>query len=270
MSRKTRKPVSILMAIAMIATLFLSPTTLSSVRAAAEAKLTVSSTSALPGSTVTVDVSIADNPGILGATLKLEYDEGLTLTDGVNGSAFGALVMTKPGQFVSGCKFMWDGQDLSADQIKDGTILTLTFNIAEDAADGTEYNVKVTCEDAADKDLNPVNVTVTNGKVGVLSYKPGDVNGDDKVNSTDVILMRRFIAGGYNVTINENAANVNGDTKVNSTDVILLRRFIAGGYGVELVGPKVTGHTHTMQTIAKVDPTCTEDGNIAYSHYDFR
>lgn len=63
---------------------------------------------------------------------------------------------------------------------------------------------------------------------------PGDLNGDSQVNSTDVILLRRFIAGGYSVSINEDAADVNADGMLNSSDVILIRRYIAGGYGVEL------------------------------------
>lgn len=63
---------------------------------------------------------------------------------------------------------------------------------------------------------------------------PGDLNADGTINSTDVILLRRYIAGGYGVSINEKAADVNDDGKINSSDVILIRRFIAGGYGVEL------------------------------------
>ena len=62
----------------------------------------------------------------------------------------------------------------------------------------------------------------------------GDVNGDGKINGTDISLTRRYIAGGYDVTIIEAAADVNGDGKINGTDISLIRRYIAGGYGVEL------------------------------------
>ena len=57
----------------------------------------------------------------------------------------------------------------------------------------------------------------------------GDVNGDGKVNSRDVILLRQYIAG-WNVEIDLAAANVNGDAndKVNSLDMILLRQYVAG------------------------------------------
>ena len=69
----------------------------------------------------------------------------------------------------------------------------------------------------------------------------GNLNDDGTINSTDVILLRRYIAGGYGISINEQAADVNADGKINSSDVILLRRYIAGGYGVILKSPDNTG-----------------------------
>ena len=66
------------------------------------------------------------------------------------------------------------------------------------------------------------------------SVNPGDVDRNAQVNTTDVILMRRWIAGGYGVAIDQNAADVDGNGVINTTDVILMRRYIAGGYGIEL------------------------------------
>ena len=65
-------------------------------------------------------------------------------------------------------------------------------------------------------------------------YLPGDLNGDGLVSSTDVVFLRRHIAGGYNITVNEAAGDVNADGILNTTDVVTIRRYIAGGYGVEL------------------------------------
>ncbi len=70
--------------------------------------------------------------------------------------------------------------------------------------------------------------------VMAIDYIPGDVNGDNVVTGKDVTLIRRYIAGGYNVTINEAAADVNDDGYITGKDVTLIRRYIAGGYGVEL------------------------------------
>jgi hypothetical protein len=63
---------------------------------------------------------------------------------------------------------------------------------------------------------------------------PGDVNGDGSVNLKDVTLIRRSIAGGWNITMDESAADVNGDHAVNLKDVTLIRRYIAGGWNVTL------------------------------------
>lgn len=57
----------------------------------------------------------------------------------------------------------------------------------------------------------------------------GDVNGDNKVNSTDYSLLRRHI---LNITVLKgsalDAADLNGDGRVNSTDYSYLRRVILG------------------------------------------
>ena len=60
----------------------------------------------------------------------------------------------------------------------------------------------------------------------------GDLNGDGYVNLKDVTILRRYIAGGWDIVIDESAADLNGDGAVNLKDVTLLRRKIAGGWDV--------------------------------------
>lgn len=227
--------------------------------------IAVQSVADTAGAEIDVAVTIDNNPGVLGATLKITYDAGLTLTGATAGEAFSALNMTKPGKFTSPCNFIWDGQELNADDIADGTIVTLHFTIADDAVSGSEYNIKVsyTDGDIVDMYLNPVEVGLTNGTVSVMDYLYGDLNGDRKVNTTDIIMLRRSIADGYAVTINELAADVNNDQRRNATDVILMRRYIAGGYGVTF--PYISDKcNHVMVATAYKEPTYTEEGNIAY------
>ena len=116
-----------------------------------------------------------------------------------------------------------------------------------------------------DADLNAVDVKTEDGEIGISAFTPGDLNEDNKINSTDVIMMRRQIAGGYEQTINEKACDVNEDGRINSADVILVRRYIAGGYGVNL-GTTTEKHTHTMKAVEAKEATCTEKGNQAYYH----
>ena len=64
--------------------------------------------------------------------------------------------------------------------------------------------------------------------------KIGDLNYDDKVNSTDYSLLKRYILGLLTFNSEEEeerfrkAADLNEDNKVNSTDYALLRRTILG------------------------------------------
>lgn len=220
-----------------------------------------------PGTSVEVNVEIENNPGIIGALLSVNYDDGLTLVNATTGSAFAPLAMTNPGEFKSPCNFSWDAPDIAKEDIKDGVILTLTFEISETVTPGTKLNIGVSADDDAfiDSSLTPVELNITNNEIIAINYLPGDVNNDGKVNMTDVVLLRRDITGGYNVSVNKSAEDVNADGKVNMTDVVLIRRYITGGYGVVLL-PSELKHTHTMEEIKRIEATCTDAGNIAYWH----
>lgn len=226
--------------------------------------ITVQSVTAAAGTTVDVPVVVQNNPGILGATLKFTYDPTLTLQSVTNGSAFSSLTMTKPGVFTSPCKVMWDGQDLDEDDIKDGNILILKFAVPNDATEGTTYNISASYEDGdfVDYNLDSIGLSITNGAITVVNIKYGDLDGNELVNNTDVIRMRRHIAGGYDQTINEIAADVNLDTNINTTDVIILRRFIAGGYGIDELPYVVC--KHELQHFDAIAATETDEGNKEY------
>ncbi len=63
----------------------------------------------------------------------------------------------------------------------------------------------------------------------------GDVNMDGEVNTADIVLIKRMIAGGWNVRILEENADVNADGLIDLRDVICICRFLAGGWGATLV-----------------------------------
>ena len=68
----------------------------------------------------------------------------------------------------------------------------------------------------------------------MITYIPGDINDDGVVNAKDITTLRRFLAGGYDATVNESFVDVNKDGAVNAKDITTLRRYLAGGYGIEL------------------------------------
>ena len=155
---------------------------------------------------------------------------------------------------------------IKEEDIKDGTILTLTFEVSKDVQTKKPLNVKAEIADGDfyDNNLNYVEATTESGSITALDFTPGDLNGDGKINIKDVVLIRRYIIGDYDTKINENASNVDDDGKVNSADVILLRRYIAGGYGVELKAPSSLPCDHTMEQVDYKSATCTEEGNSKY------
>ena len=224
---KIKKSISLLLSIVLILSVF-API---SVFADGNPVITVQSVAETAGSTVNIAVTIKNNPGILGATLKFSYDDNLTLLNASSGEAFSALTMTKPGNLSSPCNFVWDGQDLNDDDIKDGNVITLKFAINENTAAGTKCMINVSYDsgDIVDKNLSAINPELVNGCITVIDYLPGDLNSDRKINSTDIIMLRRHIAGKYEQTINELAGDVNADGKFNSTDIIMLRRYVADG-----------------------------------------
>lgn len=130
---------------------------------------------------------------------------------------------------------LWDGVD--ADQ-SDGTILKLTFRVSDTAAEG-DYTIRLNCQkgDVLDGNLEDAALQLQQGTVSVVSFTYGDVNNDGEINMKDLGMLRRYLAGGYDLTdfVSE-AADVNGDGEVTVKDLGILRRYLAGGYDIALGG----------------------------------
>lgn len=261
---KTKKLLSVFLALLMMLTVF--PASMIA-NAANATTVTVESVNAGPGSNVEVNINVKNNPGILAANFTVTYDKGLTLIDSKSEDAFSALSMTKPENYNSPCKFGWDALEIADEDIKDGTILTLTFSVDKGVSANSKLNVKLSYQNGniIDSDLNDIPVTINNGSVTIIDYIPGDINGDGTIDLKDVTLVRRLVTG-YSVTANKLAADVNGDGEITMKDVVLIRRYVvdAEGYGVTLVPGGSNVHTHTMTATAAKAATCTENGNIAY------
>lgn len=270
-----RRMISAILVLAMLLSMFVTP--FYAFAETGDCTITVETVDANPDSTVDVNVSIKNNPGILGATLKVSWDNRLSLVSSQNGEAFSALDLTASKK--NGGNFVWYKTDIADEDIQDGVILTLTYSVPADVDEGAFLNVSVSYEDGDinDKNLESVYPTITTGGVNVVSYTPGDVNDDGKINTMDLILISRYIADGcttdpegYNVSLNVKAANVNGDTKINTIDLIWISRYIADGcttdpdgYNIKFVSSKPQC-VHSMIKTDAVAATCTEDGNIEY------
>ena len=70
--------------------------------------------------------------------------------------------------------------------------------------------------------------------IPMLTVASADLNDDGRVNAKDIVLLMRYIAGGYGVELTTDAADLNRDGIVNTKDAVALMRYIAGGYDVVL------------------------------------
>ena len=243
------------------------------------AVLAVEGTWGNPGETVDVNLVLTENPGILGATFTVSWGDGLTLEADASGEAFAELTYQRPSRYVAaGTNFVWYGNEVG--EVADGTILTLTFRVSETVENNDILPIRVTYTygDIIDGNDNDVAVDITDGYVRVLTYKPGDTNGDGRVNARDLVNMSQYISDGnmtdpegYNAVVDEGACDVTGDGRINARDLILLSQYIsdggtvADGYNAKLQPAKMPECSHpNMQEHAAIEATCTEDGNVAY------
>ena len=131
--------------------------------------LVVNSVEVVPGDkNVKITIDVKNNPGILGMSFAINYDESIAkLTKVESGTALENILTFTPAKKLSaGCSFVWDGTEIQTDQIKDGTILVLYFDIVENANEG-KYSVDISYEDGniVDYKLIPINMNVQNGKI---------------------------------------------------------------------------------------------------------
>lgn len=249
-----------------------------------EAVITVEEIWGNPGKTVVLNMVISKNPGILGATITVSWDEDLTLVADVSGEAFNHMTYTSPSRYVaSGTNFVWFGNEVN--EAIDGTILTLTFKVAETAQNNDILPVRVsyTHGDIIDQNDNDVTLSVVDGHIRAITYQPGDVTGDGRVNARDLVRLSQYISDGcktdsegYNAEVVEDACDVTGDGRVNARDLIKLSQYISDGsqtnpdgYNAVLKPAKMPEcqHTNLQETPAKA-ATCTEDGNVEYWYCD--
>lgn len=238
--------------------------------ASPEMTLRTEAVSGTAGSEVKVRLLLEGNPGVTSMALTLTYGSFLTLKSvEFNTEEMGGQTQLPP-TLNSPVKLMWlkSTENFTTEK---ATFATLTFQISESATDNSVANLTIT-HDPEDIyrlgsiGFEDIKLTVVDGSVTVYPCKPGDINGDDKVNNKDVSTLMQHLAG-WNVAVNEPALDTNGDGKVNNKDVSNLMQFLAGWDVTLHCGGTVSQRCdHTMEAVAFKAATCTETGNIAYWH----
>lgn len=277
-----KRSLSFLLAFIMLVSMI--PMSVMTALAADSATISVEKVNATPDSTVEVAVYISDNPGIASMGLTLTFDEDLTLVGATNGEAFSQMTLTPPAQLKKGgsvtdsCRFAWLG---SENVTENGAILHLEFAVAADADLNKDYAISITCaaSDVLNEKRESVSVAISNGKITVIDYIPGDVDGDGVINMVDVLTLCQYYVDdcqyapdGYGVNIRSERGDVDANGKINMIDVLMICQYYVdgcqydpNGYAVKLLPGKAPCE-HDLEKKDGVDPTCTKDGNIPYWH----
>ncbi len=155
--------------------------------------VSVGTASGVPGGEVTVLVEVADAPDLYEMVLEIEFDDtALTLTSVANGEATSEFEFAEPRRLRNGVAFEWYADTASS---VNGTVLALTFTIAEDAT-AEEYVVSMICDPAGtiDADENEVELDSISGAVTLI---------------TDPIIMVGKVSGAAGDTVTVDVALAN-------------------------------------------------------------
>lgn len=186
--------------------------------------LSLGDATACAGRSFTVDLTLDENPGIMGLSFHLDYDSSVMEFVGAeDGALTGWTVNAKKNILV------WDDD---REHTNTGCLLKLKFRLKEDAAPG-ETRIGLTDLDVGNYNEDSLFFQIRSAQVTVLVHRPGDANGDGKVNVYDLIRLRKYLVGAEKEIIAGNA-DVNTDEVVDLLDLVRLRKYIAQVDGVIL------------------------------------
>ncbi len=227
--------------------------------------LAVSSKNGLPGSTVEVDVSLVNNPGVASLGMYVVFDENLTLEKVTYNSAMGGQTV-QPQTMTSPAKLTW--VNYSGNVSADCVFATLTFRVSKEAENGdtAEIGIEYDPNDIYNYDLDNVYCAVEKGIISIKQLVGGDINGDGVNNMKDVTWMFRYLAN-WDIEVNDATLDCNGSGSVNNKDLTRLMQYTAlWDVPIYVNGELYVRCIHEMTYTAAKAATCAEEGNTAYYH----
>ena len=231
-----KKVLSVLLTVALVGQLLVM---FGTVCAEGASSLTVSNVSGTVGTTVTVDVGIANNPGFHALQCEIVYD---TTRLKLVGIAHADSLIPDPSlaiddYFVSSAEtatFIYRGVDLDESTMQlvshlvsgDVTVAKLTFELLASGESSVAVNctASVKLDDSYPDGMNVFNTSSAYGMVNIVekpAYTVGDVNGSNFVDSDDAIYLLMYTIFPNDYPINQ-GADFNGSGFVDSDDAIYL------------------------------------------------
>lgn len=166
----------------MLGIFFLSCPAALTVKAQGDAKLAASAVTAERNGTAVVTVTLEGNPGIWGLKFKAGYDHSaLTLQTVTNGSVFEESDIALPGSLDREQFVFAAARDELEDITADGNIITLSFLVGENAAEGS-YPITLELTQAINVASEDIKMTVTDGSITVNADGADDTDDTDDTN----------------------------------------------------------------------------------------
>lgn len=110
----------------------------------------------------------------------------------------------------------------------DGEVATIDINIEDNVEDGI-YPIILKNIEMSDMDATPYKVPMIRSSIEIVSFKTGDVNGDDNVTVSDFTATANYILGNAPAIFNSKAADVNGDKNISVSDLTGMANIILYG-----------------------------------------
>lgn len=119
---------------------------------------------------VTLNIRVFNNPGIMGAILKISVDDQIFAFKSGTQIGFPGLTLTAPGPSSASSPyiFMMDAMELSDSDRCDGTIFAVTFKVKDTSVTG-EFEVRLSYEEGGffDEDYRDLDVALENGTITI-------------------------------------------------------------------------------------------------------
>ena len=193
------------------------------------------------GKTVSIPVSINDNPGIAGFNLEVKYDKSIMTPVSIEkGSVFSGGTLNSnisQGGDLSRLDYVTAYWSNPSNVTSDGEMFIIKFMLNKSADEG-EYPVTISYNkgDITNQALDDVMVNVVNGSVKVSNVMKGDIYQDGIVNTKDGVILSQYLAK-WNVNFTDKqmkAADVYEDGIVNTKDGVKLSQVLAKWNNVTL------------------------------------
>ena len=203
---------------------------------AGTAVIEVGSLTAYPGDTIEIPVSLRNNPGVTSFKLTVHYDDTLL--------SYQSLAFDEALTAIEGSKTLVNAEQrgqvtlawvaTGSNYSGSGNVAVLTFKVnAAQENTNTQLSATYDEDDVFNSDFVNQHFLAKAGSVQVNTVRPGDINGDGKVDAMDAMLLLHYVCGLKQNEVKGNP-DVNGDGKTNNKDVVILLRYVAGWEGITL------------------------------------